>query len=55
MKFISLVALIVGGVAALAVAGPALIKVLSAAVWLVLAIGLVACVIRLVWAATRRW
>jgi hypothetical protein len=43
------------GLAVLAVAGPALAKLFSAAVWLVLAVGFVVCAIRVVWAATRWW
>jgi hypothetical protein len=43
------------GLAALAVAGPALARLASALVPLVLVGGVVAAVLRLVWTYTRRW
>jgi hypothetical protein len=35
--------------------GPILTKVISALVWWVVAIGLIACLVRVIWTATRRW
>jgi hypothetical protein len=40
---------------ALAAVSPTLTKLISSAIWLVAVIGIVACVIRVVWAASRRW
>lgn len=46
---------VMGLVAALAITGPILTKFISAAVWPIVAIGLVVCLVRIVFAATRRW
>jgi hypothetical protein len=50
-------ALVLGivGLTVLAAIGPTLTKVISALVWLVVAIGLIACLARVIWTATRRW
>jgi hypothetical protein len=47
--------LVLVGLVVLAAASPALIKLAAALVPLVLVIGVVAAVLRMVWAATRRW
>lgn len=45
----------VAGLVAVAVAGPALTKIVGALVPLVLVVGIVTAVLRLVWSYTRRW
>jgi hypothetical protein len=54
-RLISLVALGVVGLAALAVAGPTLTRLIAALVPLVLVGGIVAAILRLVWSYTRKW
>jgi hypothetical protein len=54
-KFVTTLALGVVGLTILAAIGPTLTKVISALVWLVVAVGLVVCLVRVVWTATRRW
>lgn len=54
-RLVSLVAFGVVGLAALAVASPALARLISALVPLVLVAGIVAVVLRLVWSYTRKW
>jgi hypothetical protein len=54
-KLIGTVVLVGVGLVVLSVASPTLNELISSAVWLVVAVGLIVCVIRLVWAATRRW
>ena len=54
-NLISALVVLVAGLAALAVAGPALARLAGALVPLVLVVGIVAAVLRLVWAHTRRW
>jgi hypothetical protein len=43
------------GLAALVAAGPTLTKLVGALIPLVLVVGVVVVVLRVVWAATRRW
>jgi hypothetical protein len=45
----------IAGLVAVAVAGPALTKLASALVPLVLVVGIVTAVLRLAWCYTRRW
>ena len=54
-KLLSTLAIMILGLAALAVASPALARLTSALVPLVLVVGVVAAVLRLVWFHTRRW
>jgi hypothetical protein len=54
-KLISVLVFMVVGLAALAVASPALARLTAALVPLVLVVGVVAAVLRLVWFHTRRW
>ncbi|HTZ86655.1 MAG TPA: hypothetical protein VMB05_08305 [Solirubrobacteraceae bacterium] len=54
-KLVAALTLAVVGLTILATVGPTLTKVISALVWLVVAIGLVVCLVRVVWTATRRW
>jgi hypothetical protein len=54
-KLVTALALGIVGITILATIGPTLTKVISALVWLVVAIGLIACLVRVVWTATRRW
>jgi hypothetical protein len=52
-KFLSTLVLVIVGLAALAAVGPALAKLVTALVPLVLVLGIVAAVLRLVWWYTR--
>lgn len=54
-KVASVLVLIVVGLAALAVAGPALTRLIAALVPLVLVGGIVSAVLRVVWSYTRKW
>lgn len=54
-KLVSVLVLVVFGLVVLAVASPALARLASALVPLVLVVGVVVAVLRLVWSATRRW
>jgi hypothetical protein len=54
-RLVAALALGIVGLTILAAIGPTLTKVISALVWLIVAIGLVACLVRVVWTATRRW
>ena len=54
-KLVTALTLGVIGLTILAAIGPTLTKVVSSLVWLAVAIGLVACLVRVVWTATRRW
>jgi hypothetical protein len=54
-KLVTTLTLGIVGLTILAAVGPTLTKVISALVWLVVAIGLVACLVRVVWTTTRRW
>jgi hypothetical protein len=54
-KLISALVFMVVGLAALAVASPALARLTSALVPLVLVIGIVVALLRLVWWYTRKW
>jgi hypothetical protein len=54
-RFVTTLTLGVVVLTIVATIGPTLTKVISAFVWLVVAIGLVACLVRVVWTATRRW
>jgi hypothetical protein len=54
-KLVTALALGIVGLTIVAAIGPTLTKVISALVRLVVAIGLVACLVRVVWMATRRW
>jgi hypothetical protein len=54
-KLISTLAIVVIGLVALAAVGPALAKLVTALVPLVLVVGIVAAALRLVWAYTKRW
>jgi hypothetical protein len=54
-KLVTALALGIVGLTILGPLGPTLTKVISALVWLAVTIGLVACLVRVVWAATRRW
>lgn len=49
------IALAVVGLVVLSAASPALARLFGAAVPLVLVVGVVVAVLRMVWAATRRW
>ena len=53
-KALSSLALVVAGLVALAAVGPALARLISALVPLVLVVGVVAAVLRVVWFHTRR-
>jgi hypothetical protein len=53
-KLATVFVLLVAGAVALAVAAPALTKLASALTVPIVA-GLIACVLRVVWIATRRW
>ncbi len=54
-KLASTLALGIVGLTIVAAIGPTLTEIVSALVWLVVAAGLVICLVRVVWAATRRW
>ena len=54
-KLLSTLAVVVLGLVALAAAGPTLAHLIAALVPLVLVVGVVAAVLRMVWAATRHW
>lgn len=54
-KLMQTVLLILVGLAVFAAASPALIKLTGALVPLALVLGVVVAVLRIVWAATRRW
>jgi sulfite reductase beta subunit-like hemoprotein len=54
-KLMQTVLLVLVGLAVLAAASPALIKLVAAFVPLALVLGVVVAVLRIVWAATRRW
>jgi hypothetical protein len=54
-KLVTALMLGILGLTILAAIGPTLTKVISSLVWLVVAIGLVACLLRVVWTATRHW
>lgn len=54
-KLLSTLAIVIVGLAALAVAGPVLTQLIHSLVPLVLASGIVAAVLRIVWTYTRRW
>jgi len=54
-KVASVLALVVVGLVALAVAGPTLARLISGLVPLVLVAGITAAVLRLVWSYTRKW
>ncbi len=54
-KLLSTLAIVIVGLAALAFAGPALTQLIDLLVPLVLVAGIVAAVLRIVWAYTRRW
>jgi hypothetical protein len=54
-KLLSTLALLACGLVALVAAAPVLARLASALVPLVLVAGIVAAVLRLVWAYTRRW
>ena len=54
-KAMRTVLLVLVGLAVLAAASPALIKLTHALVPLALVLGVVVAVLRIVWAATRRW
>jgi hypothetical protein len=54
-KLVTALALGVVVLPILAAIGPTLTKVISSLVWLVVAIGLIVCLVRVVWTATRRW
>lgn len=54
-KLVQIVALGVFGLVILSAASPALARLFNAAVPLVITVGVVAAVLRMVWAATRRW
>ncbi len=54
-RFTETVLLVLVGLAVLAAASPALIKLATAFVPLALVLGVVAVVLRVVWTATRRW
>jgi hypothetical protein len=54
-KLLSTLVMVVVALAALALAGPALTRLINSLVPLVLVVGIVAAVLRLMWAYTRRW
>jgi hypothetical protein len=54
-KLISSLAIVIVGLAALALAGPALTRLIHSLVPLIVAGGIVAAMLRVVWAYTRRW
>jgi len=54
-KLNSMVVMVIIGLVVLAAAGPTLIRLVHAAVPLVVVGGIVACVVRAVWFYTRRW
>jgi len=54
-KLIQALLLGIAGLAALIAAGPTITKLVGALIPLVLVVGVVVAVLRVVWAATRRW